>query len=87
MINIQKEYNKAVKAKNSCKQQFLLKMQKTFLLSKDKPPSLLDAESQLLVFISQNAESINSQELDSLILSISRKDEALCSCGELLKAS
>ena len=87
MINIQKEYSKAVKSKNTCKQQFLLKLQKTFLVTKDKPPSLLDEESQLLVFISQNAHSINSQELDSLIMSISRKDEAPCSCGELLQAS
>ena len=87
MINIQKEYSQAVKTKNTCKQQFLLKLQKTFLLSKNKPPSLLDEESQLLIFISQHADNIQSQELDALILSISRKDNAPCSCGELLKAS
>ena len=86
MINIQKELNKAKETKNTCKQEFLLKLKSTFNQAKDKPPSLLSQESELLAFIIQNAKDVTSQELDSLILSLGRNEKASC-CRELLQAS
>jgi len=86
MINLQNEYQKAIKAKNTVKQQFIINLQKLFLKVKDKPPSELSSEAQLLLAIVQNIPYITSQEFDALILSSVRSEEAPKTKG-LLKAS
>lgn len=86
MINLQNEYQKAIEAKNTVKQEFIIQLQKLFLKAKDKPPNELSAENQLLLAIVQNIPYINSQEFDALLISLDRKNEVPHK-GGLLKAS
>ena len=86
MINLQNEYQKAIEAKNTVKQEFIIQLQKLFLKAKDKPPNELTPENRLLLAIVQNIPYINSQEFDALLISLDRKNEAP-NKGGLLKAS
>jgi hypothetical protein len=87
MINLQNEYQKAIQAKNTVKQEFIIQLQKLFLKAKDKPPNDFSPEAQLLLGIIQNIPYINSQEFDSLIISLNRKNEVPSDGKEFLKAS
>ncbi|WDE98368.1 hypothetical protein PQO03_21380 [Lentisphaera profundi] len=86
MINLQKEYQQALKAKNSIKKSFIIKLQKLLLKAKDKPPSDFSAEAQLLLFLIKSPQIISTQEFDALIISLHRNEKALCKEG-LLKVS